>query len=73
VVDQILADGVVDAEVEGNLEFGANSVCARDEDGIGELLEVEREEATEAADLAEYLLVEGLAGEHLDALLASIT
>ena len=72
VVDEVLADGVVDAELEGDLELGADAVGAGDEDGVGELLEVEREEAAEAADLAEDLAVEGLAGEHLDALLAAI-
>ena len=64
------ADGVVDAELEGDLEFGAYAVGRGDEDGVGELLEVEGEEAAEAADFGEDMLVEGLAREHLDALLA---
>ncbi len=37
--------------------------------GLGYFCEVEAEEAAEAADLGEDLAVEGLAGEHLDALL----
>ena len=52
VIDQVRADGVVDAEFEGDLELGADAVGRRDEDGIRKLLEVEREEAAEAADLA---------------------
>ena len=70
VVDQVLADGVMDAKLEGDLQFGADSVGARDQDGLGKLIEVEREEAAEAADLRQHLLVEGLARQHLDALFA---
>jgi len=72
VVDEVLADGVVDVELEGDFEFGADAVAGGDEDGVGVLLEVEREEAAKAADLGEDVLVEGLAGEHLDALLAAL-
>ena len=52
MVDEVRADGVMDAEVEGDLELGADAVGGGDQDGVRELLEVEREEAAEAADLA---------------------
>ena len=69
MVDEVGADGVVDAEFEGDLELGADAVGGGDQDGLGKFFEVEREEAAEAADFGEDVLVEGLAGEHLDALL----
>ena len=72
VVDEVLADGVVDAQFEGDLQFCAYAVHRGDEYGIWVLLEVEGEEAAEAADLGEDVLVEGLAGEHFDALLAAL-
>ena len=72
VVDEVGADGVVDAELEGDLELGAYAVGGGDQHGVGKLGQVEREEAAEAADLAQHLLVEGLAGEHLDALLGAV-
>ncbi len=72
VVDEVLADGVVDVELEGDFEFGANAIHRRDQDGVGVLFEVEGEEAAEAADLGEDLAVEGFAGEHFDALLAAL-
>ena len=72
VVDEILADGVMDIEVECDLELGADAVGGGDEDGVGKLLQVEGEETAEAADFAEDLFIEGLAGEHLDALFAAV-
>ena len=72
VVDEVRADGVVDAEFEGDLELGADAVCGGDQDGLREFLEVEGEEAAEAADFGEHMLVEGLAREHLDALLGAV-
>ena len=72
VVDEVGADGVVDAELEGDLELGADAVGGGDEDGVGVFVEVEREEAAEAADFRKDLLVEGLTGEHLDALLGAV-
>lgn len=67
VVDEIGADGGVEAELDGELELAADAVGGGDEDGVGEALGVELEEAGEAADFAEYVLVEGAAGEALDA------
>ncbi len=72
VVHQVGADGVVDAELEGDLELGADAVCAGDQDGVGVLCNVESEEAAEAADVAEDLLVECLLREIFDALLGAI-
>ena len=73
VVDEVLADGVMDAKLEGDLEFGADAVGGGDKHRVWELFEVEREQAAEAADLAEHLPVEGFASEHLDALLAAFS
>ena len=72
VVDEVRADGVVDAEVEGYLELGAYAVGRGDEDGVREPGEIEGEESSEASDLGEDVLIEGLAGEHLDALLGTL-
>jgi len=67
VIDEVGADAGVEAELDGKLELAANAVGGGDEDGVGKALGVEGEEAGEATDLAEYLLVEGAAGEALDA------
>ena len=72
VIDEVRADRVMYAEFEGDLEFSAHAIRARDEDRLGKFLEVEREEAAEATDFGEDVLVEGLAGEHLDALLGAV-
>ena len=73
VVDEVGTDGVVDAELEGDLELGADAVGGRDEHGVRELVEIECEEAAEAADLGKDVPVEGLAREHLDALLGAVS
>jgi hypothetical protein len=72
VVDEVRAYGVVDAELEGDLELGADAIAARNQDGVGKPGEIEGEEAAEASDLRQDVLVEGLAGQHLDALLGAI-
>jgi hypothetical protein len=72
VIDEVGADGVVDAEFEGDLELGTNAVCARDQHRLREFFEIEREEAAEAADLGEHVLVECFAREHFDALLGAV-
>ncbi len=73
VIDQVLPNGVVDAEVERDLELCAHAVGARDQYRVGKLFEIQSKQAAEAADLAEYLFVEGLPRQHLDALFAAIT
>ena len=50
--DEIDADRIVDAGVDGDLEFGADAVICRDEDGIGKARGLQVEQAAEAADLA---------------------
>jgi hypothetical protein len=72
VVHQIAADGVVNAELEGHLELGADAVRAADQDRVGKLLQVQAEEAAEAANFTQDVLVERLARQHLDALLGAI-
>jgi len=52
MVDEVFADGVVTAGEEGDLQFGADAVDGRDEDGIGMAPGIEGEEAAETADLA---------------------
>ena len=44
---------------EGQLELRADAVHGRDEHGLAVLLHVEREEAAEAADLAQHLAAVG--------------
>ena len=55
------------AELDGKLEFAADAIGGGDEDGVGEALGVEGEEASEAADFAENMLVEGAASKAFDA------
>jgi hypothetical protein len=61
----------VNAELEGELEFGTDAISGRDEDGLF-VFAVEAEEAAEAADFAENIAGEGALGEVLDALLGAI-
>ena len=67
VVDEVGADAGVEAELDGELEFAADAVGGGNQDGVGEAGGVEGEEAGEATDLAEDLLVEGASGEAFDA------
>ena len=55
MVDEVLANGVMAVESEGELELGADSVGAGDEDGLAVFFHIEGEEAAEAAKLAEDL------------------
>lgn len=55
MIHEVRADGVVLVEGERELELGADAVHGRDEDGLLVFLEIEREQAAEAADLAEHL------------------
>jgi hypothetical protein len=71
VVDEVGADGVMDAELEGELELGADAVGRGDQDWLL-VFAVETEEAAEAADLAEHVAGEGALGEVLDALFGAI-
>jgi len=68
VMDQVLPHCVMDAELEGDLEFGADAIRAGDQHGALISLEIRREERAEAADAAEYTASEGLLRERLDAL-----
>ena len=54
MIDQILADGVVSVQCEGDFELGANSIDAGDEHRLFVPLCVEREEAAEPADFAQH-------------------
>jgi len=67
VIDEVGADAGVEAELDGELEFASDAVGGGDEDGVGVTDGVECEEAGEAADFAEDLLVEGAAREAFDA------
>jgi transposase-like protein len=72
VVDQVGADGVVHAELEGDLELGAHAVGGADQDGVLPALQVEPEERAEAADAAQHIAVKGLLRQVLDALLGAV-
>jgi len=72
VVDEVGADRVVDAQVEGQLELGADAVGGADQDGLGPFPEVELEKGAEAADAAQDTAVEGALGEVLDAVLGAV-
>ena len=55
MVDEVLADGVVPVERDGELELGADAVDAADEHRLAHPLEIRPEEPAEAARLAEHL------------------
>jgi hypothetical protein len=55
MVHEVRADGVVPVQREGELELGADAVHGGDEDRLAIFFHVQREQAAEAADLAEHL------------------
>jgi len=73
VIYKVLPDGMVNAQVKRDLQLCSHTVGARDQYGVGKLFEIQREQAAEAADLAQHLLVEGLPRQHFDALFAAVT
>ena len=60
MVDEVLADGVVPAESDRDLELGAHAIGRGDQHGIGPALGVKPEEAAESADAAQHLRRRGL-------------
>jgi len=72
VIDQVGADGVVDVHLEGDFQFGAHAVYARDQDGIHPLRLVHGKQAAETANFAEDAAGKCLVGEILDPLLGAI-
>jgi len=72
VVHQVRANGVVDSQLEGDLQLGPHAVCAGDKHGLGEFFQVQREQTAKSADLREHMLVECLARQHLDPLLGAV-
>ncbi len=71
VIDEIASDRVVDLHFKRYFEFSADTIDARDENGI-EIFLVYRKQAAEPADLAEHAARERLVREVLDPLLGSI-
>jgi hypothetical protein len=71
VVDQVRADGVVDAQLESQLELGADAVGARNQHRIGKALEIEHKQAAEAAYAAQHSFGRRGFCERLDALLGA--
>ena len=72
VIDQVGADGVVQAHLEGDLQLGADTIHAGDEDGIEVSLLVDGKQSAETADLAQDAAVKRLVGQVLDALFGAI-
>ena len=54
MVNQIRADGVMPVHREGDLQFGADAIDARDQDRLAHSGKVRREQAAEAADFPEH-------------------
>ncbi len=71
MIDEILADRVMPIQGKGEFQFGADTIDARDENGI-EIFFVYGKQAAEPADLAEHAASERLVREILDPLLGSI-
>ena len=55
MIHEVGADGVVPVHREGDFELGADAVHGRHEHRLAVFFQVEREQAAEAADLAEHL------------------
>ena len=72
VVHQIRADGVMHLHLECDFQLGANPVHAGDQNRIEILGLVNREQAPEPADLAEYPPSEGFVSKILDPLLGAV-
>src|SRR6185437_7518035 len=72
VVHEIGADGVMETELESDLELGADAIGRTNENGVFPALEVEAEESAEAANAAQDIAIKRLLGEKLDALLGAI-
>ena len=52
MIDEVCADGLVEAEGEGDFELGANAVGRADQDGVFPALQVEAKEGAESSDAA---------------------
>src|SRR5260370_625208 len=72
MVYQVGADGVVDLHFEGKFQLCPYAVHARNQDGIGILQAVNREQPSKSADFAQNALGEGLVGQIFDALLGAV-
>lgn len=72
MVHQVLAHRMVNPKLEGNLQFRADAVSRGDQHRVGKLFQIQRKQAAETADLGQHLPIEGLARQHLDALLAAV-
>ena len=69
MIDEIAANGRVDAHGHGDFQLGADAIRARNENGLFPLFIVESEERAEAADSAEDTAGERTVGVMPDALL----
>jgi len=72
VIDEVAADGGVDAHGHGDFQFCADAIGAGDQHGLFPFFAVERKESAEAADAAEHAGSEGAAGVMPDALLGVV-
>ena len=72
VVHEVRTDGVVNVEIEGDLELGADTVGARYQHRVFVANQVELEESAESADFTQDLFVEGSLGKILDALFGAV-
>jgi len=63
---------MVNAEFEGDLEFGADAIGAGDKDRLLEFARIELEEAAKAADFAQDILVKCPLRKVLDALFSAV-
>src|SRR6266480_4615111 len=73
MVDQIAAHGMVNVHLEGDFELCSDAIDARDQHRIKIFLGVDRKQATEPADLAQYAAGEGFMGEILDSLFGAVS
>ena len=62
VIDQVGAHGGVHAHGDGNLEFGAGTIGAGDQDGLAPALQVEGKQSAKGADAAQHIAREGARG-----------
>ncbi len=73
VIDEIAADGGVDAHGHGDFEFGADAIGAGDQHGLSPFFAIEGKERAEAANAAENARSESMAGVMPDALLGFLS
>jgi len=72
VIDQILPNRIVNAEIEGQFQLGPHAVSGAHQNRLSPFLQVKLKKRAEAANTAQYIAVKGALGEVFDAVLGAV-